>query len=208
MIRIILIRHGQTDYNKLHMFQGQFDSKLTELGFAQAELAAKRVAAEYSVDAIYSSDLSRAVNTANAVARAVGLDSITTDPAFREVNVGRWMHQKVSDALKSDPDLAKEQSEQPGRFRYPGGETLLEVYERAMAKILEIAEGNDGKTIAIVSHGGTIRSLVKIWLGYDIDESKNVPSMGNTAISVFEYNNGSFTPVIVGDSSHLPEDMK
>ena len=208
MVRFILIRHGQTDYNKLHLFQGQFDSKLTELGFAQAELAAKRVASEYHVDAIYSSDLSRAENTAKAVARAVGFDNVTTDPAFREVDVGRWMHQKVSEAFKSDPKLAQEQSEHPGRFRYPDGETLLEVYERAMAGIEKIAKDSDGKTVVIVSHGGTIRSLIKIWLGYDIDESKGVPSMGNTAISVFDYADGKFTPILIGDNSHLPDDMK
>ena len=202
MVRFILIRHGETEYNKLHIFQGQFDSALSDLGYKQAELVAHRIASEFHVDAIYSSDLSRAANTARAISRAVGLD-VTTDPAFREVDVGRWMHQKVSDALKSEPELAREQKEHPGTFRYPDGETLLEVYERASAKIEEIAKCSDGKNVVVVSHGGTIRSLAIKWLGYHIDEYHRLPSVPNTSITVVEYDNGKFTPVLIGDNSHI-----
>lgn len=207
MVRFIIVRHGLTEFNRLHKFQGQCDIALDERGVAQAEITAEHIVANYQIDAIYASDLSRAADTARAVGHRLGLD-VTVYPEFREVDVGKWAYQKVSDALKSDPDLAREQGERPGTFRYPDGETLLEVYERASAKLKDIASEIDGKTALVVSHGGTIRALVTKWLGYDINDINKVTFLPNTSITVVEYEDSKFTLLLVGDNSHLPEDMR
>ena len=207
MVKFIIIRHGLTDFNKIHKYQGQFDSSLEPLGVEQAELTAKHVAENYHVDAIYASDLSRTVNTAKPFARLLGLP-VSTTPAFREIDVGEWAQQFIADVKKTDPEGVRIYNEDPGVFRFPGGENFAEVYERTAKKIEEIAEKHDGETVLIISHGGVIRTLIARWLGYPIRELRRVKPMGNTAITIAEYENGKAKLLLIGDNSHLPEDMR
>ena len=96
MVRFIIVRHGLTDFNRLRKYQGQHEANLEPIGIEQAEATAERVAAEYRLDAIYSSDLSRAVKTAEPFARRFSLP-INKDAAFREVDVGEWTLQLIAD---------------------------------------------------------------------------------------------------------------
>jgi broad specificity phosphatase PhoE len=76
------------------------------------------------------------------------------------------------------------------------------------AALERIAKENDGKTVLIVSHGGTIRSLICAWLGYEIKDIKKVCSIRNTAVTIAEYDDGKVSFTLMGDQSHLPEDLK
>lgn len=90
MTKLLFVRHGESIYNNASKFTGQKDIPLTELGEKQAEVTGKFLWENYPIDAVYSSDLSRAVNTAKPLADKLGLP-IHTDPRFREIDLGEWM---------------------------------------------------------------------------------------------------------------------
>ena len=207
MVKFIIVRHGKTDFNRLNKYQGQYDSSLEELGIRQAEITTEFVAKNYKLDAIYSSDLSRAVKTAEPFAKAFGLE-INTTTALRELDVGNWTLQLVSEVEKNDPENMRAYRECIGTFRFPGGESFEEARDRAIKKIDEIAKDHDGQTVLLVSHGGTIRTVIAHWLGYPMAELDSVRSVKNTSLTVAEYTDGKVEFKLLGDNSHLPEDMR
>ena len=207
MVRFIIVRHGLTTYNKMGRYQGQFDSPLDEIGIRQAEATADFIARTYHVDAICSSDLSRARNTAAPLAKRLGL-SVETFPALREVQIGEWTNRIIADVVKEEPERVAMCRSDPGHFRYPGGESFQEVYDRAASCLAEIAKRHDGETVVVVSHGGTIRSLICVWSGTPIEELRTIKSLKNTSITIAEYENGSAHLLQIGDNSHLPEELQ
>ena len=207
MVRFIIVRHGITDFNKIRKYQGQYDSTLEPIGIEQAKITAEFVSTKYNVDAIYSSDLTRAVKTAEPFAKLFSLQ-IQTDPALREVDVGDWTLQFIADVKKNDPDNIRAYRASIGTFRFPGGESFAEAMERAAAKAEEIARKHDGQTVLLVSHGGTIRALICHWLGYPIEDLQKVTPVKNTSLTVAEYENGCVKFLSMGDNSHLPEELR
>ena len=208
MVKLILLRHGRTVHNLIHRYQGQFDSSLDDLGIRQAEFAAEHLTKNFKIDAIYASDLSRAVNTAMPTAKALGLP-LTTYKELREVHVGIWENRMVSEVKEVSPDEVREYNENPGTFRFTGGESFVEVLDRALKKLTEIAESHkDGETVLVVSHGGVIRSLTCHWHGLPIADLRKIPPTPNTSLTVVEYENGIFTLKSEGDNSHIPEDLR
>ena len=206
MVRFIIVRHGLTDFNRLKKYQGQHESNLEPIGIEQAKAAAERVATQYKLDAIYSSDLSRAVKTAEPFAKHFSLP-INTDTAFREVDVGEWTLKQIADVERDYPELIQEYRSNMGEFRFPGGESFEEVARRSYDALARIAKLHDGQTVLIVSHGGTIRSMITALLGYPIKELSRVSPVKNASITVAEYDNGHTSFVLMGDISHLQEHL-
>lgn len=207
MVRFIIVRHGLTDFNRLRKYQGQYDSNLEPIGIEQAEATAERVAADYQLDAIYSSDLSRAVKTAEPFAKRFSLP-INKDAAFREVDVGEWTLQQIADVEKNYPELISSYRSAVGEFRFPSGESFEDTANRAMEGLMRIAEKHDRETVLVVSHGGTIRAMICSLLGYPIKELSRVKPVGNASITVVEYENGVARFILTGERSHLPEHLK
>lgn len=207
MVRFIIVRHGLTEFNRTDRYQGQFDTALDPVGVEQAMATAKHICANYHVDAVYASDLSRAVNTARPIADFFGLE-VNTDPAFREIDVGEWTLQFSSDVDKNYPELVYERRNSPDTFRFPGGESYAEVVARAAGKLEELAPLYEGKTVLVVSHGGVIRSLVADWMGCLPKERRKSPSIGNASITEVTYEDRRFELTLVGDRSHLPQELK
>ena len=207
MVRFIIVRHGVTNFNKLGKYQGQYDTALQPKGIEQAEATAKATAARYKLDAVYSSDLSRAIRTAEPFAKQFGLE-VQTDPAFRELDVGEWTHQLASDIEKKYPELMVSYKNSLGEFRFPGGESFEDAASRSSSALERIAKAHDGKTVLIVSHGGTIRAMICSLLGYPIKELSRVSPVGNASVTVVEYSDGEAKFILKGDRSHLPENLK
>src|SRR5262249_12555185 len=140
---LVLARHGETDWNREHRLQGWADPPLNELGREQArELAAALDGEQF--DAVYSSDLQRAAETARIVARQLGVAEVVEDPSLREVDLGSW-----SGRL----------SEEVANLQRPDGESREQHRERVVAGVLRLATAHDGETLLIVSHGGSLRAL-------------------------------------------------
>lgn len=156
--KLVLWRHGRTDWNLNNRFQGALDIDLDEVGIAQAAAAAN-VLSSMAPTAIVSSDLSRARRTAQALATRVGL-GVTTDERLRETNGGQWQGLTRPEILERDPELLN--AWVAGHdVRPPGGETRGEVAERMMAAIDDhLTSIPRGGTLVIVSHGGALRGAI------------------------------------------------
>jgi broad specificity phosphatase PhoE len=176
-----LVRHGETDWNELRLAQGHADVALNEAGRAQA-LDAAAALTEEDVDAVYSSDLRRALDTARAIAEPLGLD-VKVDPAFREIDQGEWEGLHVDEIKRKWPDLW-------GRARHhrprPGGESPAEVRWRALDGIRRVVEAGPDRTVVVVTHGGTIRWITAEALGYDDVRSAAIRGVSNGGIVTFD----------------------
>lgn len=154
MTRLLLIRHGETDWNIEGRWQGQEDIPLNQRGREQAERMAELLE-EHAIDAIYSSDLQRAHETARIVAEEKGLP-IHVDPRLREIHQGEWQGLLVKEIETRYADLFKERSEDPYNIAPPGGESTFEVRERVLEFLKKIEKEYPDSTVAIVSHGFTL----------------------------------------------------
>jgi broad specificity phosphatase PhoE len=151
MTHLYLIRHGQTDWNLEGRWQGQSDVPLNKTGRKQAEqIATSLINAE--LDAIYSSDLIRAADTAAALAHKTGLD-IHYDKRLREIHQGDWQGLLVGDIQARYGDAFQRRKLDPLNVAPPGGETVRQVQNRVTAAVEDILAKHPDGRVAIVSHG-------------------------------------------------------
>lgn len=180
MTTLLLIRHGETDDNARGVFQGQGGTGLNELGHEQSRRVAERLAG-LSVHHIVSSDLGRAVQTADAIAERLRL-SVSRDPALREVDVGRWTGKTEAEIQKLLPD---EWAAWTNGSDIPrgGGETYRALGERVFAAVDRIAREHPGQIVVVVSHGAAIRCAVAHALGLSETARRNLGAISNTAVT-------------------------
>jgi broad specificity phosphatase PhoE len=167
---ILLARHGESDWNRTRRWQGFADRPLTSLGRRQAiELAARLE--ETELDAVYSSDLQRASETAEIVARSKRLD-VRTVPDLREVDVGSWSGLTRAEAEARYPRAYARWLQ--GEEGWDDGETYDQLGERVVRAIQRIAKAHDGQRVLIVAHGGTIRAIHAAALGIDVHTYRRI----------------------------------
>lgn len=157
MTRLILIRHGQTDWNLAGRYQGQIELPLNALGRQQAEQIARQLNG-IQLAAIYASDLARARETAEVLARAVGLP-VQLDPRLREIDQGEWEGMPFTEIQRRYPRELELRRENPLSFVTPGGESIREVRERVLRAAEEICRRHPHETVAVVSHGVALAIL-------------------------------------------------
>lgn len=155
---IYLVRHGETDWNLERRYQGQKDIPMNATGIEQARTTARELEGK-KFDAIYSSDLSRAFQTALPIAENLNMP-IITNPALREIDQGEWEGIFIDEITKNFGSLVSALYKNPYEARKPGGETIGEVADRAYAYLDEITRANDGKTIVVVTHGMVIGTIL------------------------------------------------
>ena len=181
MTTILLIRHGSTEWNDKRLAQGHADIPLNDRGRREAKETAASLS-EREIDAVYASDLSRAVETARPLADARNV-AITADPDLREIDQGVWEGMHADEIERRWPELW-------GRARHyharPGGETPQEVRARALRALRRIVEAHPDATVAVVSHGGTMRWLVAEAMGYDDRESARLRGVSNGGVVELE----------------------
>lgn len=197
---IILVRHGQSEANLSDTFAGHSGYSLTPLGREQAARTAEYIKKTYPVDAVYSSDLPRAFQTAEYTARAFGLP-ITTDAHFREICAGDWEGVHFDQLTQQYPKEFAVWQNDIGNARCPNGESVTEVIERVYNGLLGIAD--KGKCIVVATHATPLRSV--LWKAADnADLDIQTISWGsNCAISEFTLEDGKLTPVRVNFVEHL-----
>ena len=204
MVKFVIIRHGYSVSNKERMFAGQMDVKLDELGLSQAEDTAKYILENYKIDAVYSSDLSRAVDTAKPLANALGLPIITYKE-LREISAGCWEGMYIKEVKSEYPKEFSKWANDVGNARCGDGETTAELIERGRKIFKKIAHENDGKTVAVATHGGLIRAVRCMWLGISLDDMKDIPHVANASITEVLYDNDTDNAelTLIGYSEHL-----
>jgi probable phosphoglycerate mutase len=172
---IIVVRHGETEWNKQHIFQGQLDSPLSQLGLKQAEAAAVALADE-NINIIYASDLGRAVQTANIISAPHNLE-VLTDKRLRERHLGVFQGLNKNEMLERfSNDVNHYRSGDPDHV-IPEGESSRQRYERSTTCLQELAENHAGETILIVTHGGVLRGFLEMVL--------NLPMNGKRRFSLY-----------------------
>lgn len=191
MTEFIVIRHGETDYNRQQRFQGQVDVPLNALGHAQAARLAERLQGDRP-DVFLASDLQRTRETAAPLAQAWGL-APQLSPAWREQHFG------VIDGLDV-PTIQREHAplwalwlEQRADFQLPGGESLRQFHSRVLAALRAAAAAHAGRRIAVVSHGGVLDMLWRSAQGLSLDGLRRC-EIPNTGINRLR---------LVGDTLHI-----
>jgi probable phosphoglycerate mutase len=180
---LYLVRHGETDWNRQRLVQGSTDIPLNEMGRIQA-IATGRLLATRHWDAIYSSPLSRAFETAQLIAREVGLGEPVVEPALVERSYGE----------AEGMDHASIDARFPGNTPVPGREHWREVSDRVVPALIRIAEQHHGGNVLVVSHGGAIRSVLRV-----VDPDVIHPSIDNGSVHTFRHTDGSIELVHFDD---------
>jgi broad specificity phosphatase PhoE len=166
---LILIRHGETDWNLEGRWQGQTDVPLNARGLAQAEQVAADLAWR-GLTAIYSSDLSRARQTAEAVARASGL-KVHLEPRLREICQGEWEGKLIAEIDGQNEAWLQQRLENPLNFAAPGGETSLQVQRRVVAATENILRRHPDGVTAVVSHGFALAVIIAHYRNLPIEKA-------------------------------------
>ena len=206
MTEIIIIRHGETEWNQTGRFQGHSDVPLSETGRAQAEALGRNLALDH-VDAVYASDLTRALETATPLAARFGL-TVTPDPLLRELNFGAWEGQSFNDVNAENPDAMKQFYNDPERAGIPHSEPFPDFQKRVAGRVREIVAEQRGKRIVIVSHGASIRILFADILAMPIRSIWHI-SQFNTAVNKIRFEDDGFAVVtLMNDTSHLHGDER
>ncbi len=198
MTHLYLIRHGQTEWNLAGRYQGQSDVPLSQKGLEQARSLAKFFPAR-QLDVIYSSDLQRAVSTAEAVAERFSLQ-VQTRRELRELNFGAWEGLSYEQIVKEWPDALRDFFAHPDVLHIPEGESFPALQARAVACIRSIVQENKGKSIAVFSHGAILRTILadalmtplsNVWRFRQSNTAVNRIDYAEEGIPVVEYINNT-----------------
>jgi probable phosphoglycerate mutase len=204
MTDIILIRHGETDWNRVRRLQGHWDIALNELGHRQASALARALSSEKPT-AIYASDLQRARDTAQAVADRHQI-TVSIDARLRERCYGAFEGLLYDDIDGHFPQAFAQWQARELHARFPAGErqaeTLHEFSARAVAVVTELAQRHDNEKIIIVSHGGVLDCVYRAAYGMDLLVERQF-DMKNAAINRLHWNGTQMTVLQWADVAHL-----
>jgi broad specificity phosphatase PhoE len=204
---IILVRHGQTEWNRVERFRGQADVLLNATGLAQAEATGQRIAAAWTSAAIYSSPLSRAVKTAEAIAAACNQQkhtslAVQTHAGLSDISFGEWQGLTPEEVRRRWPGMADAWFEVPHTVHIPGGESLDRLRQRAMDAVHQLAHQHTGQTIVLVGHTVVNRVILLGVLGLGNERFWHL-MQDTCAINVIEAQGGDFTLASMNDTCHL-----
>ena len=198
--RLFVLRHGQTAWNAELRIQGQLDIGLDATGRWQAAQLAQALADE-PLAAVYSSDLQRALATAQPLAAGTGAP-LHVDAALRERGFGRFEGHTYADIQRLWPEDAERWRRREAQFGPGGGEPLQVFYERAVNAVLALAARHPGEAIAVVAHGGVLDCLYRAAVGVDLAAPRSW-QLGNAAINRLLFNGERLTLVGWADTAHL-----
>lgn len=199
--RVLLIRHGQTDWNAQTRLQGHTDIPLNAEGRAQAERLRAALAGE-ALDAVYSSDLQRARDTAQAVAQATGA-ALTLERGLRERAFGSFEGATFAELEQRWPEqTARWRRRDPGFAPPDGGEALQDFYARCVATAERLAAAHPGGSIAMVAHGGVLDSLYRAAARVALDAPRTWV-VANASLNRLLYTASGFVLVGWNDDTHL-----
>lgn len=206
MARVILVRHGQTEWNRIERFRGRIDIDLNETGIWQAGQAAKAVKERYAVSAIYSSPLSRARRTAEAIGRSVGLP-VQILPALIDFSYGEWEGKSLEEVEAAYPELYHLWETRPHQVRIPGGESLRRVRTRVSTAVQQVAAAHPNESVVLVSHRIVCKVLACSLLGLPISHLHRL-ELDTASLSLFEQQEAGWVTLRLNDTCHLPGDEK
>ena len=201
--RVLAIRHGETAWNVDTRIQGQLDVGLNATGLWQAQRVGQALAHE-DIGAIYASDLSRAWQTAQEIARPHGL-TVQPEPGLRERAFGRFEGMSFAEIEATLPDQARRWRERDPEFEPEGGESLLVFRERVTRVASKLAARHPGQLVALVAHGGVMDVLYRAATRQEL-QAPRTWQLGNAAINRMLWTPEGFSLVGWSDTAHLVTD--
>ena len=204
MAKLILARHGETMWNVGKVFRGRADVNLNEVGIKQAELLGKHLC-NWDLEAIYSSPVKRALDTANIVARCVEV-AVCIAEGLTDFDFGEWQSLSEQEVKRLYPDILNEWQSSPHKVRMPGGENLDDVTKRTAEVVDEVLSRHHGNVL-LVSHRVVLKVLICSLLGLDNSHFWNI-SQDVCGLTIFDYVDGRFVLTKHNDTSHLRELQK
>ena len=198
--RILLIRHGETDWNRDARIQGHQDVPLNEVGRRQARLLTARLSGE-GIEAAYASDLSRTYETADLALAGRNLPVHRTAD-LREASFGVWEGKRWAEVEREFPQEVERYRREYGRYAPPGGESLIEVRARSVGAFHRISADHRGQTVGVFSHGGPCRAILAHVLGLEATQARRF-GMGNASIHIVEWNGDDAQVALLNDTGHL-----
>ena len=200
MKRIILVRHGESEYNAKRIVQGHIDTDLTPAGVVQARLAAEYLKGNFQIDKIYSSDLRRAYRTAVIISDILELPVIK-DQRIREMNFGQWEGRTYEHIFQTDYETFQKWLQNPVACPLPSQEEISQFKNRLESFYQDILK-EEANNILVVGHGGSIQGLLCIACGMGM-ENLWALKHSNTGISVIEVANPTVSIKMINSTSHL-----
>jgi phosphoserine phosphatase len=197
----LLVRHGQTEWNRVERFRGHANIPLNNAGLKQAEATGRFVAAQWQPSVIYSSPLSRAVKTAEMIGSHVSL-SVEIHPGLIDIDYGEWQGMTPKEALKRWPEMVEAWYDAPHLVHIPGGETLEALRKRAMETMKNLTLSHSGQTIILVGHTIINRIILLGVLGLGNERLWHI-EQDACAVNVFKANAGDYTLVSLNNTYHL-----
>ncbi len=202
MTKLIIVRHGESEANKLGVIAGHNDYLLTALGRKQADETAAHLANE-QIDAVYASDLARAMETAEPHAAMRGL-SVIPSRELRETFCGDWEGVSFAYVKANAPAAYATMSTDFFRFTLPNGESVAHSGRRFLREILRIAKAHEGKTVLVAAHGAVIRCFWALMCNTPLAEAtEKHPYASNSSYSIAYYDGEKLIPGEYSCDSHL-----
>lgn len=200
MTKIILVRHGETQWNKDDIFRGHIDVPLNEKGINQAQATGKALK-NMKIDVVYSSPLSRTMVTAENIAKYHNL-KVEICEGLKDLNFGVWQGKSKLEVSESYKDLYELWKNSPHLVQFPEGENLNLVRERSLKTLFDLINIHLNQTIVIVSHRVVCKVLLCTILGLDNSHFWNI-TQNTCAINIFRYENNKFIIDLINDTCHL-----
>jgi phosphoserine phosphatase len=199
-VQIILVRHGQTEWNLGERFRGRTDLELTALGLRQAEATARHLA-RWPVSAVYASPLKRAMKTGETIAGHLGLQ-IEPHEGLIDMDFGSWQGLSLAEAEKSDPSLYHVWVESPHLVTFPDGEGLAQIRQRVDSVLKGLRESYKDETVVLVSHKVVCKVMALFFLGLDNSRFWQV-EQDLCAINIFSVGEDRSFVMRLNDTCHL-----
>ncbi len=204
MMRLILVRHGQTEWNAGGRYQGQSNVALSDTGRKQARFLAERFPVR-QLDAIYTSDLDRAKETAECVGKRLGL-TVCPEKAFRELSFGDWEGLTYQEISSRWPEEAEKLFTAPDELVIPHGETFQDLQKRALDKIYSLYEKHIDQTVAVFAHGAINKTILAGLMHIPLHYLWSL-RQDNTAVNILRLDDGYVMVELINSTSHLGEDL-
>lgn len=199
-MKIFLTRHGETEWNRIGYLQGWLNSDLTAKGERDAEALGERLA-DVALDAVYSSDLGRATQTAELIINNRDVAWVKTSK-LRELSLGAWEGNSYEYSEESDPELYDYYMNHPDKYIPEVGENFSDLMVR-IGEVLDEITGLDAESVLIVTHGVTLIGILNYINGVPIDEFWSSPVVKGTSLTIIDYEDGVFEIETYADEGHI-----
>lgn len=198
---IILVRHGQTEWNRIERFRGRFDIPLNDNGIRQANQTAERIASHWKPAAVFTSPLSRAAQTAEIIGEKIHISPIKSDD-LTDIDYGQWQGLTPAEAREQWPERVANWYDHPESADVPGGESLSQVQRRAMSALRAVCRLHPDQEIVLVSHTVVNRLILLGVLGLGIERFWNL-RQEPCAINIIEKTENDYVLVSMNDTCHI-----